>query len=138
MSGRDEVTWSKEPPSEPGYYWFKLNPHVSDYCQPCEVDEDGARFISDLPNCDLDFEFIAEHRCLFGPRILSPLELTAAAKRVEELEGVLRELTKSMECYSATRKPVDEWDEYDSMMFPIWQRATAYLDSLPGDDNSQG
>lgn len=41
---------------------------------------------------------------------------------------LLKEATKSYECYSALHKPKEEWDEYDYMMYPIWIRISEFLD----------
>ena len=52
------------------------------------------------------------------------VELTSENERLREL---LRELCKSFECYAALNKPEKDWDEYDHMMNPVWQRANKEL-----------
>ena len=52
------------------------------------------------------------------------VELTADNARLREL---LRELCKSFECYAALNKTEKDWDEYDHMMNPVWQRANKEL-----------
>ncbi len=51
-------------------------------------------------------------------------DLTAHNARLRVL---LRELCKSFECYAALNKPEKDWDEYDHMMNPVWQRANKEL-----------
>ena len=53
-------------------------------------------------------------------------------QKVVLLEATLKDTTKSFECYSYTnptqKKLPEDWDEYDSMMGPIWIRAKALLE----------
>jgi len=46
--------------------------------------------------------------------------LIAAAPKMLE---VLEKLTNSIEYYEACRKPQEEWDEYDTAVFPVWLEA---------------
>jgi hypothetical protein len=58
---------------------------------------------------------------------LDALATYAAEQRAGEVEGIIRDLTKSFECYTAQNKPLILWDEYDQMILPIWERAISYL-----------
>lgn len=106
MSGQDEVTWSKEPPSEEGFYWAKFtgpSPYKDAFAiygieapeperEPYPINvifaDSGRKFIEYIGG-DTTWE-VSEFISLgneFGPPLPSPAALTAAAKRVEELEG---------------------------------------------------
>ena len=54
-------------------------------------------------------------------------ELAAALAERGELIAVLAGLCASFECYAAGHKPADEWDEYDTLMFPRWLAAMMLL-----------
>lgn len=46
----------------------------------------------------------------------------------KEAISLLRELTKSYEFYLAMHIEKELWDEYDTMMYPIWIRVAELLD----------
>lgn len=37
-----------------------------------------------------------------------------------EIYNLLLDLTKSYEYYCAINKPIEEWDDYDLMIYPHW------------------
>jgi len=91
MSGRDEVIWSKEPPSEPGDYWLLIDLDGGPF-KPTPATFRNGKWV--VPGFEFEYsnDVIGMVGGSFGPSIQSPSQLTAAAKRVEELEGQLATL----------------------------------------------
>lgn len=53
-----------------------------------------------------------------------------SAKEEDEIFSILRDLSKSYEYYCACNKPKEEWDEYDTMMYPVWLRLKKLLEEI--------
>jgi hypothetical protein len=53
--------------------------------------------------------------------------VTQAQKDTLVCRRILLDLMKSYEAYTATHKVEEEWDEYDTMMIPIWRQAAAFI-----------
>ena len=51
----------------------------------------------------------------------------------KDLLEALEPLTDSFECYVADNKPQQEWDEYDHMMLPRWQKAREAIKKARGE-----
>ena len=71
-----------------------------------------------------DVPYVCE-KC--GCRFTDDAKLSGSFFSNARLRELLRELCKSFECYAALNKPEKDWDEYDHMMNPVWQRANKEL-----------
>ena len=67
----------------------------------------------------------------YSPDESANAKLIAAAP---DLLEALESLTDSIECYAADSKPQEEWDEYDCMMLPRWQKARAAIKKARGEE----
>jgi hypothetical protein len=134
MMSRDaEAKWTPEPwsirehPSGDGDFYVS-GPMTADHpysTHPRRLDSIEIMSDEDYPRKRMDGDRIVA--CV---NALAGIEDTAAfvaanqrlQQRVDELEEASRDVLKSVENYFCQRKPESEWDEYDHMMAPYWER----------------
>lgn len=59
--------------------------------------------------------------------LLALIDVYTPEIKGRDIYNLLVDLTKSFEYYMAKNKPMEEWDEYDCMMLPIWKRLQCLL-----------